>query len=166
MVDHRTYGLFNARGKIDVFSKYKFCVAMENSVTLDYVTEKLYQAYIAGCVPIFLGAPNIEDFWVHPDSVIDYKQLGSPKALYAELLRLNSDDEAYSSLLAWKMLPIDQLSPKFLNLLAGSMDQHTQCKLCRKVVEQRINPSNLTGTHCLRNQTWLAKFAQSYNASS
>lgn len=155
----QTHGRGN---KIEIFSKYKFCIAMENSVGPDYVTEKLYQAYTAGCVPIFLGAPNIEDFQVHADSVVDYQKLGgTPEALYAEVLRLNSDDEAYANLLAWKTMPVDELSPSFLNLLIGNLDQHTQCKLCRKVIDQRIQPTNLTGTHCLRNETWLAKFDNS-----
>ena len=32
---------------------------MENSVSRDYVTEKLWHAYEGGCVPIYYGAPNI-----------------------------------------------------------------------------------------------------------
>ena len=49
--------------KTQAFSIAKFCVAMENSNSVDYVSEKLWQAFIAGCVPIYQGAPNIvEDF--------------------------------------------------------------------------------------------------------
>lgn len=150
--------------KMQIFRRYKFCIAIENSVGPDYVTEKLYQAFTTGCVPIYLGAPNIADFWVHPDSIIDYKALGgTPEALYKEILRLNSDDEAYERKLAWKKLPITQLAPPFLRMLAGALDQHTQCKLCRTVVEQRIDPvRNFKNSHCLRNASWLAKFENDY----
>ena len=36
----------------------------------DYVTEKFAQALTAGSVPVVIGAPNIEDFAVAPDSII------------------------------------------------------------------------------------------------
>ncbi len=46
----------------------------ENSLATDYVTEKLYDAFVAGCVPLYLGAPNIADLLPDPESIIDYRQ--------------------------------------------------------------------------------------------
>ncbi len=46
----------------------------ENSIATDYVTEKLYDAFVAGCVPVYYGAPNIEDLLPDPDSIIDYRR--------------------------------------------------------------------------------------------
>ena len=43
----------------------------ENSIATDYVTEKLYDAFVAGCVPVYYGAPNVEDLLPDPDSIID-----------------------------------------------------------------------------------------------
>ena len=40
-------------------SRYKFCIAIENSLATDYVTEKIYDSLAAGCLPIYYGAPNI-----------------------------------------------------------------------------------------------------------
>ena len=40
--------------------------AMENSLAKDYVSEKLWHAFRAGCVPIYYGAPNIIDFLPDP----------------------------------------------------------------------------------------------------
>lgn len=48
-------------------------VMQENSIATDYVTEKLYDAFVAGCVPLYYGAPNIEDLLPDPDSIIDYR---------------------------------------------------------------------------------------------
>jgi hypothetical protein len=38
--------------------KHVIYLAFENSVTQDYVTEKLYDGLSAGCVTVAYGAPN------------------------------------------------------------------------------------------------------------
>ena len=45
--------LAEGESKMDVFRRYRFCIAMENTVAHDYVTEKLWDAFAAGCVPIY-----------------------------------------------------------------------------------------------------------------
>jgi len=53
----RQKGAAHVKGKLSF--RYKFCIAIENSLAMDYVTEKVYDALAAGCVPIYYGAPNI-----------------------------------------------------------------------------------------------------------
>ncbi len=43
--------------KMDVFRRYRFCFAVENSIAHDYVSEKLWDAFAAGCVPIYYVRP-------------------------------------------------------------------------------------------------------------
>ncbi|PQP96563.1 alpha-(1 4)-fucosyltransferase [Prunus yedoensis var. nudiflora] len=40
-------------------SHYKFVLAIENTMTESYVTEKLFYALDSGAVPIYFGAPNV-----------------------------------------------------------------------------------------------------------
>jgi alpha-1,4-fucosyltransferase len=51
-------------------SKYKFHLAFENSESESYVTEKYYLALSSATIPIYFGAPNIEQFYpthtIHP----------------------------------------------------------------------------------------------------
>jgi hypothetical protein len=75
---------------------------MENSITRDYVTEKVYDGLMAGCVPIYLGAPNIDDYIPDSNAIVNYAILGSPEALKAELERLAADQELYEQKLLWK----------------------------------------------------------------
>jgi hypothetical protein len=75
---------------------------MENSVDEDYVTEKVYHALMAGCIPIYLGAPNIGEFIPHESAIINYAALGSVQALVDELEHLVQDEAAYEAKLAWK----------------------------------------------------------------
>ena len=48
-----------AEDKLSIMSEYKFALIIENSS--NYISEKLVDAIIAGCVPIYIG-PKIEEF--------------------------------------------------------------------------------------------------------
>ncbi|CAF3054167.1 unnamed protein product [Rotaria socialis] len=48
--------------KTTLASEYLFTIAIENSLEYDYVTEKLWQPLAAGSVPLYLGAPNIDEW--------------------------------------------------------------------------------------------------------
>lgn len=37
--------------KWNITAQYKFTIAIENSISLDYVTEKLFHSFIVGTVP-------------------------------------------------------------------------------------------------------------------
>ena len=52
----------------------KFVLAFENSVCNDYVTEKIYDVFAAGVVPIYLGAPNIDE--IHSVTRFDCARFG------------------------------------------------------------------------------------------
>jgi hypothetical protein len=52
----------------------------ENSISADYVTEKLFEAFAGGCVPVYLGAPNIEAFLPDPDAIVDMRCGSTPCA--------------------------------------------------------------------------------------
>ena len=111
--------------------RYKYCIAIENSRAKDYVTEKVYDAFAAGCLPIYLGAPNIQEFIPSMDAIIDYRALGSPEALAVELRRLSANETAYLEKFAWQKRP-QTWGKEFLGILAhAKKDTHTQCQLCQ-----------------------------------
>lgn len=56
--------------KHEILRKYKFVFAYENSIFPGYVTEKIFDVFFAGAVPIYLGAPDIE-FFVPKECFID-----------------------------------------------------------------------------------------------
>lgn len=128
--------------KTQAFSIAKFCVAMENSNSVDYVSEKLWQAFIAGCVPIYMGAPNIvEDFLPLPNSVILYDPAkgSTPEKLAEDLKRLSSDEKAYEEMLSWRKKPLRELSQGFQRLIAETrLKPKTECQLCQVVAKKRM----------------------------
>lgn len=82
------------KDKLAFASDYRFSLALENSSTKGYVTEKILEAYAAGTIPIYWGSEDISSEF-NPDSfinIMDYKNLEEAvdviKAIY-------EDDEAY-----------------------------------------------------------------------
>lgn len=69
-------GINDFNDKWDVLAPYKYSLAIENSAHNDYVTEKLFDCYLAHSFPFYYGAPNIDRYF-SPDSyqLIDINNL-------------------------------------------------------------------------------------------
>lgn len=48
--------------KLSVIRSYRFVVCYENTRTPGYISEKLFDCLFSGCVPVYLGEPNIQRF--------------------------------------------------------------------------------------------------------
>jgi alpha-1,3-fucosyltransferase 10 len=90
-------------------AQFKFVLSIENARTLDYVTEKFWQPLLAGrtgacvrvrndltlspgCVPVYVGAPNIDDI-APRGSFINANNLTSTE-IAAEIAKYLSDSNA------------------------------------------------------------------------
>ena len=126
--------------KVDWFKRYRVCVAMENSNAVDYVSEKLWDAFAAGCVPIYLGAPNAEqDYLPSGRSVIQAGGV-SVGELAAEIKRVLEDKAAFQEYTAWRRAPFEELSEGYLHLLGMknySSFPFFQCRLCQLLAERK-----------------------------
>ena len=56
-------GINEIEDKWDALSRYKYHIALENSFFNHYWTEKLSDAFLAGCHPIYYGCPNIDQYF-------------------------------------------------------------------------------------------------------
>ena len=105
---------------LSVLPHYKFYLALENSCTRDYVTERVFHSLVCGSVPIYLGAENVREFMPDDDAIILASDFPSVRALADYLLHLDSDDEAYQRHLAWKQRPHREAFTRLLDF--GSSD--------------------------------------------
>jgi hypothetical protein len=85
--DSRKYSLY--RGvvplKKEILQKYKFSICYENVKDIPgYITEKILDSFEAGCVPIYLGAPNIAQH-IPAKAFIDKKNFKTYDVLYKYL---------------------------------------------------------------------------------
>lgn len=49
-----------ATSKAETLGQYKFAICFENSILKGWITEKIFDCFFAGAVPIYWGAPEIE----------------------------------------------------------------------------------------------------------
>ncbi|CAM9200855.1 unnamed protein product, partial [Phaeothamnion confervicola] len=119
--------------KIAILSNYKFGIAFENNnSTRDYVTEKVYQCLRAGAVPIYWGAPNVEDF-VPAGSIIKASDFAGPAELAGAILEIAEDQERYEKYFQWrKNRTAAELWQRDI-FSKSAYTYHAMCRLCDKL---------------------------------
>jgi hypothetical protein len=58
--------------KYEVLKNYQFSLCFENCEFPGYITEKVFDSFQAGCIPIYMGAPDISSY-VPPNTFIDFR---------------------------------------------------------------------------------------------
>jgi hypothetical protein len=120
--------------KLELIRGDRFCLAFENTIEPDYVTEKFYQPLLAGTVPVYRGAPNIDEFAPGDHCYIDATRFDSPRELAQYLSELACNEAAYSRYLEWRKQPLRR---SFVELLERSAGE-SFCRLAA-LVAQRLN---------------------------
>lgn len=78
--------------KRPTMEKHKFSICYENARDIPgYITEKIFDSFFAGCVPVYWGANNVTDY-IPKDTFIDKRDFPSYEDLY-EYLKSISDIE-------------------------------------------------------------------------
>jgi hypothetical protein len=114
--------------------KYKFTIAFECAVSKDYVTGIFFEPLLAGSVPVYLGAPNVEEFAPGDHCYIDGHSFPGARALADHLTQLNNDPTGYASYLAWKTKPYR----RSFNLKANFVGKHPLVSLCH-LIRSKVN---------------------------
>lgn len=75
-----------------VYPRYKFSLCFENVADISgYITEKIFDAMLAGSVPIYRGADNISDY-IPQECFIDYRKFDTIDNLYQFLANFTMED--------------------------------------------------------------------------
>ncbi|MFL9828052.1 glycosyltransferase family 10 domain-containing protein [Rhodoplanes sp. SY1] len=94
--------------KLRTQARYKFSIVAENSAVRGYTTEKMTDALFSHTVPIYWGNEEVDlDF--NPRRFINVHSFSSLDEVVAEVRRLDSDDDAYSRMLAEPVFTPDNL---------------------------------------------------------
>lgn len=73
---------YNSPEILKVFNRYKFIICVENSKTNGYITEKIFNIFLAKSIPIYDGAPDIETY-INEEAFIKYDKTFIKKVIYA-----------------------------------------------------------------------------------
>lgn len=112
------------KDKLDFIRNYKFNLAIENTDIDGYVTEKIFEPFVAGCVPIYWGNRSVkkefgEGGYIH---VQDFDTLDRAVEF---VKKVDSDDELYLKMLAaGPQLPFsyDEWCSRLLDFLANAIE--------------------------------------------
>lgn len=134
-----------------VEKNYYFYLAFENSLCVDYVTEKAFKFLQYDVVPVVYGHVDYSTI-LPPGSYIDVRDFSSPKELARYLQAVSEDPEWYASFFKWKSYFTIEIRP----------ERFTICELCKKLHEiddqspMIINDiySWWTAPQCLREPTF------------
>lgn len=82
------------KSKNTVYENHKFSICYENMDGYEYyITEKIIDSLMAGCVPIYWGASKIAEF-IPDDCFIDRKSFSSNDELISYLISINENEYA------------------------------------------------------------------------
>lgn len=73
--------------KRSVLQNFRFCLCFENTVFPGYITEKIFDCFFAGTIPVYLGPPDIERY-IPTGCFIDARQFRSFAVLEEYLMSL------------------------------------------------------------------------------
>jgi len=82
-----------------------FKLVAENTVEPWYITEKLWDAFVEGSIPVYFGPKEVKEL-VPPDSVLYAGDYESPEALADALMSFSKED--FERARAWKQLPTSE----------------------------------------------------------
>ena len=116
--------------KIDFLQKnqYKFVISFENNVDVDYVSEKVYDAYLARTIPIYYGEEGIFDL-IPGNSTFIYAKDYTPKQLADLIKRIDNDDSLYHQYFTnWDLDKLRKLDEQYCS-------EYFMCTTCKRVWE-------------------------------
>ena len=86
--------------KIAYLRQFRFNLCPENTNNKGYVTEKVFQAIQAGCIPVYWGNEGYPEPDILNPKAIVYIDMDNPTEGLAQLKHLNEDSEVYADFIS------------------------------------------------------------------
>ncbi len=83
---------YKIKNKIDYLRDYKFTIAFESYNYIGYTTEKIYEPFVAGSLPIYWGNKLVDkDF--NGKAFLNYNDFNSDEELIDRIIEIDNNDE-------------------------------------------------------------------------
>jgi len=76
-----------------IYTRYKYCLVMENTKKDGYVTEKLVHALLGGCLPIYYGSKDVYN--IFREDAFVYLDPENPESALREIRNLEENNTEY-----------------------------------------------------------------------
>lgn len=91
---------------------YRFSIAFENDIVDGYVTEKIVNSFLAGCIPIYDGTEDVYKYF-NKESFINARDFSSLKELVNYVIKVDNTPELYNKYINACPLDEDKLKKLF-----------------------------------------------------
>jgi hypothetical protein len=98
------------KSKYETLSRYKFAISFENMAMPGYITEKIFDCFFVGTIPIYLGAPDVVKY-IPKSCFIDMRDFDNYAGLHTYLLKLSDKDICLFREAAREYLSSEQYQP-------------------------------------------------------
>lgn len=85
---------FYVQDKIEWLKDYKFCMCFENYSNNGYLTEKLIEGMMGGCIPIYWGSESCK-YEFNSKSFLNWHDYGNDEDLINRIIELDSDNDKF-----------------------------------------------------------------------
>jgi len=85
---------YRVEDKLEWLKDYKFCMCFENFSENGYLTEKLLEGMMGGCVPIYWGSESCVDEF-NEDSFINWHKYKNDDDVIKRIIELDQNNELY-----------------------------------------------------------------------
>jgi hypothetical protein len=79
------------KSKYEALSRYRFALCFENMAMPGYITEKIFDCFFVGTIPVYLGAPDVVKY-IPRSCFIDMRDFDDYAALHSYLSSLSDED--------------------------------------------------------------------------
>ena len=134
------------KNKIEFLSNYKFSIAMENSRGDNYITEKIYDSFKAGTIPIYYGNFIIDEF-INPKTYILISGTKDINEKIEYIKKIDNDDNLYISIMKEKPIIDKEFRNKYskeIKLFLNNIFKQDKNKAYRR-------DNNYFDFHCQKN---------------
>ena len=93
--------------KHEYLKQFKFNICPENCIDDGYVTEKIFDSFYAGCIPIWNGDKNLEENIINKNAVLYWDKYSDNTDLIREIELLHKNDTLYEKFISQNRLNLD-----------------------------------------------------------
>jgi len=105
-----TENMFN--DAVELHKPYRFSIAFENDIVDGWITEKIINSFLAGCIPIYDGTDDIYKYF-NKGSFINAKDFESLEKLAEYVVKVDSNENLYNQYINTTPTTIEKLKKMF-----------------------------------------------------
>jgi hypothetical protein len=130
------------RDNYQLYHNYKYCLVMENTNLQGYVTEKLLNGFMGGCLPIYYGSSQ-DVYGVFTGGSFVFYDVNNPEPAIDMMKQLQSNDTLYEEMLSKPVLKdglktLDRYFSMYPDIANGTLNQKLRELLLMDLPPRRL----------------------------